>query len=305
MALAGVVGDARTIGTGDLRATFRPALGMLGSSVRFRGVEMLRRIDDLEGAAAKGSTAGLPLLYPWANRLAGFRYLASGREVALDASSPLVHLDAQGKPMHGVPWGALRWAVRECEASSITATLDWTTPDLLAVFPFPHRIAMLCSVCVDGLTISTIIDANQGSAVPVSFGFHPYFGIPNLDRDAWRLTTPEMQRIVLDHGGIPTGAIEPFGVFDGPLAGKAFDDGFALASDRAGFALSGAGVRIEVDFLRGYGYAQLFAPKGKEYIAIEPMTAPTNALVAGTGYRIVRAGDRDESVFRIRVEVIP
>ncbi len=55
---------AHTIGSGDLSATFLPELGMLGASMRFRGVEVLRRIEDLPAAAAKGSTAGIPLLYP-------------------------------------------------------------------------------------------------------------------------------------------------------------------------------------------------------------------------------------------------
>ena len=34
---------------------------MLGASLRYRGVEMLRRVEDLEAAAARGSSAGIPL----------------------------------------------------------------------------------------------------------------------------------------------------------------------------------------------------------------------------------------------------
>ena len=49
----------RTLVAGDLEATFLPDRGMLGASLRWRGVELLRRIDDLEAAAAKGSTAGI------------------------------------------------------------------------------------------------------------------------------------------------------------------------------------------------------------------------------------------------------
>ena len=49
---------------GDLEAVFLPARGMLGASLRHRGAEILRRVDDLEQAAAKGSTAGIPLLHP-------------------------------------------------------------------------------------------------------------------------------------------------------------------------------------------------------------------------------------------------
>src|SRR6058998_3917625 len=66
--------SAHTIVAGDLEAVFLPGHGMLGASLSHRNVEILRRIEDLQAAAAKGSTAGIPLLHPWANRLAGSQY---------------------------------------------------------------------------------------------------------------------------------------------------------------------------------------------------------------------------------------
>ncbi|HSO74770.1 MAG TPA: hypothetical protein VLU47_08025, partial [Blastocatellia bacterium] len=75
--------SARTLVAGDLEAVFLPGHGMLGASLRHRNVEILRRIDDLAAAAARGSTAGIPLLHPWANRLAGSQYRVAGRDVNL------------------------------------------------------------------------------------------------------------------------------------------------------------------------------------------------------------------------------
>ena len=147
---------------------------MLVASLKHDGVELLRRIDDLEAAAAKGSTAGIPLLYPWANRLDGLRYRAAGREVILDPKSPLLHFDGNGLPIHGVPWSQLAWQVVKTEKSSIVARLDWSG-DLLSIFPFPHQAEMHISLA-DGLTISVMVIAKD-DPVPVSFGFHPYFGL--------------------------------------------------------------------------------------------------------------------------------
>jgi len=56
--------SAHRLVAGDLEAVFLPGHGMLGASLRHRGVELLRRVQDLETAAAKGSTAGIPLLHP-------------------------------------------------------------------------------------------------------------------------------------------------------------------------------------------------------------------------------------------------
>ena len=69
---------------GELEAVFLPGRGMLGVSFKHRGEELLRRLENLEAAAAKGSTTGIPLLYPWANRLASSRYRVAGREVTFD-----------------------------------------------------------------------------------------------------------------------------------------------------------------------------------------------------------------------------
>jgi galactose mutarotase-like enzyme len=49
-------------------------------------------------------------------------------------------------------------------------------------------------------------------------------------------------------------------------------------------------------------YAQVFAPKDKEYIAYEPMTATTSALTSGRGLSIVGPGERFRAVFRIRLD---
>jgi hypothetical protein len=64
---------------GDLQAMSWPGAGMLCVSLCHRGAELLRQIDDLEAAKAKGSTAGIPLLYPRANRLDSLRYHAGAR----------------------------------------------------------------------------------------------------------------------------------------------------------------------------------------------------------------------------------
>ena len=39
--------------------------------------------------------------------------------------------------------------------------------------------------------------------VPVSFGFHPYFRLPDLPRLQWQLKLPAMQRLLLDPRGNP------------------------------------------------------------------------------------------------------
>jgi aldose 1-epimerase len=294
---------ATTLTAGDLEARFLPGFGMLGVSLRHKGVEILRRLDDLEAAAAKGSTAGIPFLYPWANRLAAQRYKKAGPEVVLDPQSPLLHLDGNGLPIHGVPWSRLPWTVLETSADRVTAALDWSHADLLAIFPYRHRLFMRTSVQTDGLTIETAVQAGDGP-VPVSFGFHPYLGLPGASRADWRLTLPAMRRLALDQRGIPTGEEEDFAGLDAPLGSRAFDDGFALVDEQATLSVASDGMRLSVDLLEGFTHTQVYAPTNKDFVALEPMTAPTNALISGDGLRLVVPGAEFRSAFRIRIDAV-
>ena len=297
--------SARALAAGDLRAVFLPGLGMLGASLCHRDEELLGRVDDVKGLAIAGRTCGIPLLHPWANRLDGKRYQAAGREVALDSSSALIGHDDAGLPMHGVPWSRLAWQVTGEDSSTLTALLEWTTRELLAVFPFPHRLKMIVGLRPDSLTVETTLVAGASGPVPVSFGFHPYFRIPGLSRSQWQVRLPAMLRLLLDQHKIPSGQETPFHAVNTALREREFDDGFALLDSRVSFSVGGGGRHITVEFLEGYPYAQVYAPRGKDYLAIEPMTAPANALVTGRGLRIMEPGRMFRATFRIGVEALP
>jgi aldose 1-epimerase len=293
--------STNSLTAGDLQAIFWPAAGMLGASLRFRGVELLRRVEDLDAARTKGSTAGIPLLYPWANRLASLQYRAAGRQVSLDSSSQRLHFDDHKLPMHGVPWSQLQWSVISSKTDALTARLDWISQELLAIFPFPHYLEMAVWLRPFDLEIQTTVFADSGLSIPISFGFHPYFGIPGIQRSEWTLKAPAMRNLALDAQGIPTGAESPSPPLAVWLGNTAYDDGFALSGEQATFSIEGNGYSITVNFESGFNFAQIFAPKDKEFIAIEPMTAETNALCSGRGLRVIAPGEQFSASFRIEV----
>lgn len=108
-----------------------------------------------------------------------------------------------------------------------------------------------------------------------------------------------MRRLKLDSNGIPAGGSEQFGPFDDFLGETSFDDGFALNQQLNSFSLSGPDCQITISFLEGFPYAQVFAPKDKDFIALEPMTAPTNALISGEGLDILPPGSQFRASFRV------
>jgi aldose 1-epimerase len=287
---------------GDLGATFVPQLGMIGASLEHRGEELLGQRNGLPAYEARGSTMGIPLLHPWANRLSGLQYEVGGRHVAIDPDSPLVRRDPNGLPIHGLLAASPYWRIDSGDQATLKASLDFGAhPELLEAFPFPHE--MHIEVALDGetgLRVETRVQANQGSPVPISFGFHPYLTLPGLPRGQWQVELPVEEHLILDEHGIPTGATEPARVEPGPLGERTFDD--AYRGIKGPFALAGGGRRVEVSFEHGYGFAQAYAPEGQDLICFEPMTAATNALVAGgPGLEVLEPGDEHKAVFRISV----
>ena len=54
-------------------------------------------------------------------------------------------------------------------------------------------------------------------------------------------------------------------------------------------------------FVEGYPYAQVYAPADDDVVALEPMTAPTNALVSGTDLRVLEPGEEHGATFTVEV----
>jgi aldose 1-epimerase len=257
---------------GDWSAEFLPELGMVGVSLRLRGVELLSLRRGLD-SYRQGKTIGIPLLAPWANRLSRRRFTLEGVEVDLDRS-PAVRFDDNGLANHGTMAAQPGWQVVRQEPARLVARFAYDSPELLAAFPFPHELEL--DVSLDGgLRLVTTVVARE-RPVPVSFGWHPYFRPPG-ERESWSLRLPPRSRLELDDRGIPTGAKEELAAEEAPLGERTFDDHFELGEDRR-FGLG----PLRIEFGEGYPYAQVFAPAGSDLVAIEPMTARVDALVEGS-----------------------
>jgi len=271
-------------------AEWEPSVGMVCRSWEIGGEELLGQRGGLEKYKRTGSTFGIPLLHPWANRL------------DRDIDSPLVRHDPNGLPIHGVLAASPYWQVIEHTDERVAARLDFGAhPEYLEVFPYPHEIEVDVRIEPRAQTIATRIRPTGDVAVPIAFGWHPYVQIPGAPRQDWDLTLPVREHLKLDERGIPTGEAEPVDYPDPlRLGDRAFDDGYAGLSDGTTFAVAAGDRRVEVEFTRGYPYAQVFAPPAEEVVCFEPMTAPTNALASGQGLRKVEPGDEFEAVVTLR-----
>jgi galactose mutarotase-like enzyme len=227
-------------------------------------------------------------------------YTADGTTVTLTDGEHGVRTDPNGLPIHGVLAAYPNWRVTHESANELTAEVNFEDHDLLASFPFPHRLALTVTLFERALRVRASVAPAADRPVPMCFGFHPYLQLPGVPRDQWIIETPPLRHLKLDDQGLPTGATARQPAMREALGDKAFDDGYDDVPDGAVFAVSGGGRRIEVHFEQGYPAAQIFAPPGEDVVCFEPMTAPTDALRRG-GYRSAYPGDWGIAQFSIRV----
>jgi galactose mutarotase-like enzyme len=289
-----------------LEAAFVPGAGMLCCSLRHRGEELLAQNAGVEAYAQQGKMMGVPLLYPWANRLAGFDYAVAGRTVRIPHDPSRVRLDANGLPIHGVIGGRLAWEPTDAparDAGSLAAHLSWSDvrPALFELFPFRHELRYEARLHDGRLEIGLSVHACGTDVVPLSFGFHPYLSPPGAPRASWLIELPAMRALALDPREIPTGPARTLAPQRFELDAREFDDGFDAVGAPARFSVTAGARRIELTFLQGYPCAQVFAPSAGQFICFEPMAAPANALRSGEGLRLLAPGERYLASFSIAV----
>ncbi|MCA9284279.1 MAG: aldose 1-epimerase [Phycisphaerales bacterium] len=268
-------------------ATFVPGAGMVCCSLTHRGEELLGQRRGLRVYAERGSTMGVPILHPWANRLGRMGYAIDGVEVSFPAEDPLLHRDGNGLPIHGIVAGAPDWQVNRAEttvgAAVLEATLDLgANPAAMRLFPFPHRLVVEAVLARNMLAWRTTVRATAAVPVPIAFGYHPYLRLPGVPREEWRVTLPVRRRMILDERRLPTGETEAAErLVDAPLGERMFDDLFVELDPDAAFVVEGGTRKLTVRFDAGYRCAVVYAPREDDVVCFEPMTAPTNPFDGG------------------------
>ena len=150
-------------------------------------------------------------------------------------------------------------------------------------FPFPHRIDVRVRAREPRLTVDTTVTATGQAA---RAGRVRLASVPARARHAARpLARCACRRASIarsTRARSPTGASTHQPAEREPVGRRTFDDLYGLGHDRR-FAFVGEDGRgIEMRCVDGYPFAQAWVPAGRTFGALEPMAAPTNALVEGT-----------------------
>jgi len=234
--------------------------------------------------------SGIPFLAPWANRLDQQAFWANGKKYAFDMDLGNVR---GANPIHGLLSSSPYWKVISVAADKrsarTTSRLEfWRYPELMAQWPFAHEYEMTYSLKDGVLEVRVAITNLSNDSMPVAIGFHPYYHIPDVPRDAGTGHIPARRRVVADNRLIPTGEYRAMDIPDQfPLRGRTLDDGFIDlqrdAEGRAVFSIQSGDKKVETMFGPKYPVAVVWEPntqagQPQPFICFEPMTGVTSAV---------------------------
>ncbi len=288
--------EAVVLAAGELEATFVPAAGMIGCSLRHRGEELLVQRGGLGAWRGTGKSFGLPLLHPWANRLRDWRYAAGGPG---GGDRPL----ARGRPRRRARppdprrarrRGGLGRRRRRARATPRPGSSPRsTTGGATTGSPSSRsrtRLTLELELTDDALTVTTTVEATGEDEVPLAFGWHPWLSLPGVPRAEWELAMPACEGLPLDDARPADGRADA-GARPTPRRSATGCSTTTSRSPRTRASRSpAAAARSRWSGRAATRHAQVFAPSALDVVCLEPMMAPVAALSTGKGLRVAAPG---------------
>jgi galactose mutarotase-like enzyme len=215
---------------------------------------------------------GIPVLFPSAGRLTGDRYTVDG------ASYPM--------RQHGLARHA-RWSVIDVAQAHLTMEFR-SSPVTKITFPFDFALRLTVDAGRAGfrsLAIETEVENLGRQPLPLHFGLHPYFLVADKDKGDVRVQITAEEAFNNTRGGY-----EPW---NGVLDFTAPEIDLHLLSVQGGGAtlqVPGRPVR-KLAFTDLYRVLVLWTVAMKDFVCLEPWSAPGDALNTGVGLRTLEPGD--------------
>lgn len=231
----------------------------------------------------KNVRGGNPVLFPSPGPLAAERFTRHGR-----SGSMKQHGFARQRA-----WNVVASSSHEC-------TLELTSDDATrAAYPWDFvariRYSLESNAARTTVSVATTIENRSDVAMPFALGFHPYFFVPDADKKNARIPTDAKR--AWDNFGKNT--IDLIGPID--LTVKEVD--LHLFDHTPHSATLDRGTdRIIVSGDPEFSRWVIWTQAGKDFVCLEPWTAPADALNTGEGLIELAKGASKTLTMKIAVE---
>ncbi|KRF33569.1 aldose 1-epimerase family protein [Yonghaparkia sp. Soil809] len=238
------------------------------------------------------------VLAPWPNRVRDGRWVHEGTALQLDITeverSNAIHGLLRNTPYRVVE----KWDDSVTLGAAIVPQHGW---------PFHLWTTVQYALTGNGIRVTHSATNIGTHAAPIAFGAHPFLAVGDHPVDELTITARTVEHVIVDDRLNPDG-LEPvagtlFDLSDGVAVKDArFDDAWRVEPDGDGIirtVLSAPdGTETELWQGREWEWLQVFVTRifpgahGQQTgIAVEPMTAPADALNSGIGLRWLQPGE--------------
>jgi aldose 1-epimerase len=305
-------------GTGN-RAEVWPALGF--NCFRWQtphagAVLDLLYADPALFADGRPTRSGIPILFPFPNRIRGGRFVWAGKEYTLPLNDGPVR-----NAIHGFacrrPWRVLDSGADGQSAwvtGAFRGTLDAT--DCVALWPADYELRLTYRLGTGSLRLEAEIGNPDSRPLPYGLGYHPYFRLPfTPDGRAEDCIVQVPARSFWElEDCLPTGKRRPVDSARDlnaprPFASVTVDDVLTELSPASGAlaergVLRSGGAALRVLCTPEFREMVIFTPGNRQAFCVEPYTCTTDAvnLPAGeSGWAVLSPGQRATNVVELRV----
>jgi aldose 1-epimerase len=273
---------SRTFGNRRVDALISP----IGSSLQSLVVDGLSLVrGDPHGPVAAAGA----VLAPWPNRVRAGRWMLEGELQQLDITE-----HGAGNALHGLV-ASTPFSVTTLDGSSVELATRISRPP---GYPFELDIVVSYRLVPTGIRSTIAIVNRTDRPAPVAVGVHPYLHLGDAPASAIRVRLDADRTLLLGSDNLPAGMI--------PVNGTRYDlraaTSLAAAPVHAaytGFREHEGRLRLLLDDAKGGNAAHLWADRrfrwvqlyvtpefpglrpGEVAVALEPMTAPPDALNSG------------------------
>lgn len=309
-----ILNDPRTGAT----ASILPSAGFTCYALRLpvgsHKVEILDGEPDFAATGAHPTRNGIPLLFPFPNRIREARFAWEGRSYELTG----IHQDGQGNAIHGLvvdrPW---RVVEQENDYAVGQFQLSVDAPDRRAVWPADFLIEVGYSLQEQGLRCEIRVANPDRVPLPWGFGTHPYFRVPLVagsPRGDCLIQAPAAEEWELIRC-LPTGRRIPVkGTKDlregQPLEDLKLDDVLTALRTDGGRITSlvmdpAAGIQVLQVTDAAFRELVVYTPPHGRSVCLEPYTCVTDAVHLAadgidTGLQVLAPGAEFRTWFEIR-----
>lgn len=240
------------------------------------------------------------LLAPWVNRVRNGNYSFQGRNYQLPITEPTL-----GNAIHGFlarkPFEIIEKKVIDNQAKLV---LQHSYTGDYPGFPFPFDFQLTYELHTNGHFFIRFGIKNTGEhQMPFAIGWHPYFTFPDADLSDLEISFSPQSKFLSDSQMIPLSE-EPVAYTEPvDLAKESLDNVFRLREAEYHTTIltnkrTHASLCIK-QHVADFPFLVVYAPENEACIAIEPMTANTDAFNTLDGLKSLGPEDRFSSEVEI------